>query len=95
VTARCCIRCDAPLEARATTIGDRTHRAWVRVCSCQGLNGCGWYWGQGREAPAVHHSPPAHSDDHIPAFDDPIPAKPGHFLDAMNATEPLTERRPA
>lgn len=88
MTARCCIRCDAPLEARATTIGDRTHRAWVRVCSCQGLNGCGWYWGQ-RVSPAVHHSPPGHSDDHIPAFDDPIPVK---AINIFDTAEPLTGR---
>ena len=81
---RCCIRCDARLAERSTEIDGRRFTVWVRVCRCESVNGCGWYFR------AIASVAPVDDDDDIPAFDDPIPVRPKDIFDTI---EPLTERR--
>lgn len=54
------------------------------TCTFSGLQ-----FGGRKQAPAVGVCP----DDHIPAFDDPIPTKPTHSI--FDTEQPLTERRMA
>lgn len=91
---RSCIRCELPLEERSVTIGEKTHRAWVRICHCQ-VAGRGWFWRIGNDPLPViaPPAPPPVDPDDIPdsALDwtkPPVPATAGFGL--FDSPEPLT-----